>query len=464
MLLKKTFSVFLLSFSLFQAQAQLPNTISAGDKVFGLSKFWQEVNYNFVYFDRVNKAKWDSTYKTLLTQVVATPNDYEYYRLLKKFSALLADGHTGIYYPENMVEMNTMFGDYRLFVENIDGKAIIVRTNLSKTKELPVGSEVIEVNGLPTAAYIQQYVAPYISTSAAHILKDQGISDLFKGMAGRSYEVKIKKPDGMIAALKLTHQTTAEKEVYPAYGAPSTDPFANLFKFEWKNKEVAYVALNSFSEPVIDSLFVAKLPELYKAKAIIIDLRANGGGNSKVAKEIFQYLTADSLIYGAKTRSRDHVAVYKAWGAFTAAKDTAKSDFAKQNLLTFEGKRYLNFDYAPSPILIKAARITVPIVLLTGHATASAAEDFLIYSDKQKHMYKIGNLTFGSTGQPLIFALPGAGEAWICTKQDTYPDGKEFVGYGIQPDLEVTYTLADYLAKKDPAVEKALDYLKKKLK
>jgi hypothetical protein len=34
--------------------AQLPNNISAADKVYGLSKFWQEVNYNF-YLSRTNR-------------------------------------------------------------------------------------------------------------------------------------------------------------------------------------------------------------------------------------------------------------------------------------------------------------------------------------------------------------------------------------------------------------------------
>jgi hypothetical protein len=33
------------------------------------------------------------------------------------------------------------------------------------------------------------------------------------------------------------------------------------------------------------------------------------------------------------------------------------------------------------------------------------------------------------------------GSARICTKKDTYPNGKEFVGYGIKPDIEVKRTL-----------------------
>ena len=82
--------------------AQLPNTLSPADKVYGLSKFWQEVNYNFVYLNKVNRNEWDSTYKVLITRVQQTTNDYEYYRLLQKFCALLKDGHTNIYIPNQI--------------------------------------------------------------------------------------------------------------------------------------------------------------------------------------------------------------------------------------------------------------------------------------------------------------------------------------------------------------------------
>jgi hypothetical protein len=36
-------------------QVTIPNTLSAADKIYGLSKFWQEVNYNFIYLDKVDK-------------------------------------------------------------------------------------------------------------------------------------------------------------------------------------------------------------------------------------------------------------------------------------------------------------------------------------------------------------------------------------------------------------------------
>ncbi len=118
----------------------------------------------------------------------------------------------------------------------------------------------------------------------------------------------------------------------------------------------------------------------------------------------------------------------------------------------------LSFEAPLVFLRVQIARIA-PTTILVGNGTASAAEDFLIYADNQKHMTKIGEPTYGSTGQPLLFELPNGGIARVCTKKDTYSDGKEFVGVGIQPDIQVTKRLSDYIENKDPALEKAIGYL-----
>ncbi len=437
------------------------NKLTKADKIYGLSKFWQEVNYNFVYLNKVDRIKWDSTYKALITTIPETKTDYEYYMEMQRFCAMLKDGHTNIYMPagKDFEPMNTMFGDYRFFIENVEDKAIITRVNLSKKDEIPIGSEVIAVNGQPTAQYIAEHVSPYISSSTDYVLKDWSISKLLQGVEGSQFEIKIKKPKGQILTLNLTHKRTEEKEVFPAFPAESA-----LLDFKWYPNNVAYVALNSFGDEKIDSLFTTKLPELYKAKAIIIDLRNNGGGSTGIGSYILKYLTNDSLLYGSRNATRQLSSAFKAWGYYTKAKDTVNNEWSKKALLTFQDNYFYHFDYAPLKNKLSEKRIVVPTALLIGHNTASAAEDFLIYADNQKHMTKIGRNSFGSTGQPYLFDLPGGGSARVCTKKDTYPDGREFVGYGVKPDIEVTPTVKDFMANKDTTLSTAIDYLNKKIK
>lgn len=460
--------LFFLTLLTLAAKAQIPNTVTAEDKIYGLSKFWQEVNYNFVYLEKIDRVKWDSAYRVMIKTVQQTKNDYEYYLALQKFCALLKDGHTNVYFPKSIDTLiyKHDFGDYKIYLKNIDNKAIIIRTNQSKKDELSIGTEIIEVNRLPTQEYINQFIAPYISSSTDYALKDWAVWQLLAGMKGQKYEVKIKTPDGKTKILSLTHEKTIEKEIYP----PLEDK--QLLNFKWYDHQIAYISLNSFKNPKIDTLFIQKLSELYKAESLIIDLRFNGGGNGNVGRTILEYLTNDKLLYGSKSVTRNHLSTYKAWGVSLTSDDTINGkpewsiskEEAKKCFLCFNDKYYYNFEYAPDTIKLNAKKIVIPTAILIGHNTASAAEDFLIYADRQKHMTKIGENTCGSTGQPFYFNLPGGGSAEVCTKKDTYPDGREFVGYGIKPDIEVKPTVNDYLQHNDPVLERALLYLQQKTK
>jgi C-terminal processing protease CtpA/Prc len=460
--MKKTFlfiSIILLSFKAF-SQVTIPNTLSVADKIYGLSKFWQEVNYNFIYLDKVDKKMWENAYKEYIMKVQETKNDYEYYRELEKFCALLKDGHTNIYPPQNIqsLSMNTMFGNYRLFLKGVENKVIVERVNPSKKGEIPVGSEITEVNGLSTTDYLNKFVKPYISSSTDYVLQDWAANQLLKGLEGDTFQVKIKTPKNEFKSFDLTHKRSTETDVFPPFESDS------LLEMKWLDGGIVYLALNSFSDNKINKDFEKNLPEIYKAKGLIIDLRKNGGGNTGVGTGILQYLTNDKVLHHSRYRTREHRASFKAWGINTTPKDTINNDWNTKCYLYNKDAKYYDFPYEPDTIAITAKRLVVPTAVLVSHNTASAAEDFLISADNQKHFTKIGERSFGSTGQPYLFSLPGGGSARVCTKKDTYPDGREFVGVGIIPDIEVVPTLNDYINNKDVVLEKAVSVLKTKIK
>lgn len=121
-------------------------------------------------------------YNEYITKVQETKNDYEYFRLLQKFCAFLKDGHTNVYFPKSIQDsiLNTDFGEYKIFLSNIEGKAIITRVNESKKKEIPIGTEIIKINGVPTKKYLKNNVLPYIASSTDYILEDWGIRKTFR--------------------------------------------------------------------------------------------------------------------------------------------------------------------------------------------------------------------------------------------------------------------------------------------
>ena len=97
-----------------------------------------------------------------------------------------------------------------------------------------------------------------------------------------------------------------------------------------------------------------------------------------------------------------------------------------------------------------------PVLVLTSARTYSAAEDFVVAFDAMQRGRIVGEATGGSTGQPLLFDLPGGGKARICTKRDSYPDGREFVGVGVQPQVAVHPRAADLQAGRDTVLHAAL--------
>lgn len=99
------------------------------------------------------------------------------------------------------------------------------------------------------------------------------------------------------------------------------------------------------------------------------------------------------------------------------------------------------------------------VAVLTGARTFSAAEDFVLAFNALQRGVTVGESTGGSTGQPLRFTLPGGGSARICIKRDLTPDGRDFVGKGLVPDIHAAPTVESVRAGSDPVLERALAHL-----
>jgi len=166
-------------------------------------------------------------------------------------------------------------------------------------------------------------------------------------------------------------------------------------------------------------------------------VRNNGGGNGGNGFEILGCLI-NKAFYTGKTLLRQYRPVGRSWGG-TETGHTEEGDW----------KPYKNKWYSK------------PVVVLTGAATYSAAEDFTATFKNMKRGTVIGEPTGGSTGQPVFFALPGGGIGAVCSKRDYFSDGTEFVGIGIQPDVVAHPTIKSIAAGKDDVLEVAVKYLQR---
>jgi C-terminal processing protease CtpA/Prc len=200
---------------------------------------------------------------------------------------------------------------------------------------------------------------------------------------------------------------------------------------------IAYVALNDFGNNDMAKEWLDAFPRISAAAGIILDVRLNGGGSSSIGYQVIR-----SLVDRPVPTSRQVMRLYnptdRARGALIEW-----TELPPDELQPREGPRYAG-----------------PVVVLIGPATFSAAEDFLVAWKNSGRGKMIGEPSGGSTGQPLFFQLPGGGSARVCTKRDTFPDGTEWVGKGIEPDVLVRPTVADVRAGRDTVLERAIEFLK----
>jgi C-terminal processing protease CtpA/Prc len=301
-----------------------------------------------------------------------------------------------------------------------------------KRNGIKLGQEIVAINGISVKQYAQEKIMPYQNASTSQDLEVKTYDYfLFSGSFEEPVEVTLRNGDGKI--IKRVIPRVGFRERWAKTNPPTP------FEYRLLPGNVAYVALNTFNpKRRADEQFHEAFPQILKSDALILDIRDNGGGNSDVVYRILGHLTDKSFVV-SKWRTRNYRPSFRAWG-------------------NPEGSTYYG-ETSMQPVKV-AKPYLKPVVVLTSPRTYSAAEDFAVAFRVMKRGLIIGERTGGSTGQPLSFSLPGGGSAVVCTKRDTYPDGRDFVGIGVQPDRVARPTINDVLAGQDTVLNSALNELK----
>jgi C-terminal processing protease CtpA/Prc len=202
---------------------------------------------------------------------------------------------------------------------------------------------------------------------------------------------------------------------------------------------IAYLRLPTFDDEGVPAAFDSALDrlDLARTKGIILDLRYNMGGDDQFAWPVLRRLI-DRRVLGFTWKTREYRPALASWN---------------QPETWFQGD---TVSIEPS----ERPRYGGPLVVLTGPNTMSTSEDFLVALDYSGRALLVGEPTAGTTGNPVNTRLPGGGILRVCSVRCTYPDGREFVGRGIQPDVLVHPTVAGIRAGRDEVLERALEAIR----
>ena len=406
---------------------ELPET----QRLAGFARFWSEVKFNFPFFDKVPEVNWDQILIDYLPKVQQAKTDVEYYRVLMRCVALLKDNHTSVWGSTGEAPCRPP-----IEIRAVEGKTVVVQVYPADNVRSPElkaellaagmkpGDEITHIDGRPVPQILAEDIYPYIAASTPQGLDLNAYPRLAKGENGSKVKMRVRGVQGEERDVSLTRGY---------YDFPK-DKVPFLRELEGG---IVQVNLDSFQSDRVVKQFEEAFDKILRAKGLILDVRDNGGGNSGFGDSILSTLI-DRPAKGFRWKTRQYLPMFRAF-------DQAELWFAGSpgTVEPSRGKHYQG-----------------PVVVLTGPATGSAAEDFVVVFQASGRGKVVGQRTNGSTGQILTVDLPGGGGFRVCTKWCSYPDGREFVGIGVIPDVEVNPTRRDIADGRDAVLEAALQVLR----
>ena len=191
-----------------------------------------------------------------------------------------------------------------------------------------------------------------------------------------------------------------------------------------ENNEIGYIRYGSFEDGLSEDQLDFVITRYKDTKGLILDLRANGGGNIDNITVLLERFVPTQLLVGySVTRNGPN-----------------HGDFSeKQNFTVkpFDGVRY-----------------TKPIMVLTDRGSYSATTFFAVATKAIPNITLVGDTTGGGGGLPNGGMLPNGWNYRFSVSQTLDVNGNNYAELGVPPDILVYFDWTDLT--KDEVLERAI--------
>lgn len=384
-------------------------TLSLEDRAMMASQIYHIIS---TFFPGLSQEKFDGAYKQYLAVVLRSDDRRAFDLASMEFVADLHDGHSWFY--DNWLDQ-TYGQPIGLMAYPLGGRWTVIRSQLAS---LRVGDVITAIDETP----IDEFFASnrrYVSASSS---RDAGLS-FFDTPVVFPEKFKLALEDGRKVAIDRVNDKKSPLPTAVTEG-------------RWLvEKSVAYIKLPIFQGIQTQARALELLQEFREAKAVILDLRGNPG------------LGAPGVLQKSLM-----VHPYQDWTEST----------------TEHGGALLR-DYAPSypghstltlSDTVIAPRSTVyagRLILLTDRVCSCACEDFVMPFKYSKRATLVGETTAGTYSLTRHVDYDNGMMLNIAAVHHTFPDGSQFEGVGIVPDVQVDMTPEDLRAGRDPVLQRAVE-------
>lgn len=442
----------------------------------------EEAHGGFYYYS--TKKEMDAIFDNAFKAITKPATELQFLNLLTPLTAAINDGHT------RSRLSNAAYSYYGvkpvLFPFNIryhKKKACLFR-NYSANRDIPVGGELLAINGHTMPEILKQLLPripsdAHVETSKFNALSSTayfGTAYLTSYGTTSDFAIKYLKPGTQkaetfrVKGIKPDNLNTIYTQRYPE-AAKKNDPYIPI-TLEYK-QSIPVLTIKTFgSRPYVSAKidykkFMAdafKEFETKKIKHLIIDLRFNGGGSDEYGKILAAYLIDKPFMYYESLTTRVNALSFSKYTGNTPEETVMLKDLVKAN-------DHGTYDVLHHPNLgmQKPLRPTFKgkvYILINGGSFSATGETTSIIHFHKKATFigeECGSGYYGNTsGMGETLTLPNTKiriaiplVRYAMAVKD-YPKNR-----GIIPQHQVSTTINDLLKDNDPQLEYTLKLIKK---
>ncbi|HVG38463.1 MAG TPA: S41 family peptidase [Pyrinomonadaceae bacterium] len=384
---------------------------------------WRSVR-DLYYDPRLHRQPWEELGAQLRPAAADAPTHREFYVVLRRLLRHLRDSHTRVYAPDEP----TNWPPARplttgVAVREVGGQLVIARVERGSAAQrggIRTGDLLVRIDGREPRALLSRLLREEVSASLDETAQFQAVARLLDGPRDETVAVTFANRDGRERTVALARRELGG---------------ADELKLRRVSDRVWVVEFDAFTPAAATTLIRALRRELRSARAIVLDLRNNGGGEAEAMAEMASAFLPAGISLGSFIDRRQSV--------FLAPSTRATPLFS------------------PDPLV----RFTGPLAILTSEKTASAAEVLIAALKENRRASVIGTRTCGCVlGVRRHHGLADGGTLDLSETDYRTAGGVRLEGAGITPDEIVPLTLRDLRAGHDAPLASALEFFKDQAK
>ncbi|MCW1962486.1 S41 family peptidase [Chryseobacterium viscerum] len=439
------------------------------------------------------KKQIDSIYQQAEEEARNSKNIFDFYKVIAKVTGFEGSCHNYTDLPNHASYYLTQKPEYLpITLKNIDGRLL----QDSKDNVLPLGAEILSINGVPAKEMISRFSQYYFSDGYSIPYKEttgfeRGMLDKFYiefgthknyvinykwsgivkeiSLPGISLE-NFKKLQDSRYSLAFDKKLLSEKYSLNKEGDGIYRLSLRGFDFATGKDDPAYKKFSTFLDQMMDTL------EREKTENLIIDLRGNTGGTGALYEKVFSYLTQrpfrDSHYAYTKFNEvpmEEKLVITPLFLSNGVTDKTGLNAYLKSLYpKAVQGKYYWADDKNPS-IMPNDKTFKGQLYLLVDQRVASAASHLASLIKSYTNAIVIGKETVGGYYEhnghlPLVYELPNTGIqtgfsiVHVIQDAQNLPDQK--IGQGIIPHIQVQQTNQEFLDQTDVYLKKVSELRK----